>query len=127
MASATAAVARVVEDAFVLADMPFLSFGADEAVAIENCGRMVKEAGADGVKLECGPHTVDLTRRLTQLGIPVQAHLGLTPSTRTRPASSGKGRTGETAKEILDLARKHGTRARSRSSSNTSRLTSAPR
>jgi len=107
MASATAAVARVVEDAFVLADMPFLSFGADEAVAIENCGRMVKEAGADGVKLECGPHTVDLTRRLTQLGIPVQAHLGLTPQHENETGLFRQGTDEETAKEILDLARKH--------------------
>jgi 3-methyl-2-oxobutanoate hydroxymethyltransferase len=109
MASATAAVARATEDAFVLADMPFLSFGADEATAVENCGRMVKEAGADGVKLESGPHTVELTRKLTQLGIPVQAHLGLTPQHENETGLFRQGTTQDAAEEILDLARSHET------------------
>jgi 3-methyl-2-oxobutanoate hydroxymethyltransferase len=107
MASRTAAVARATEDAFVLADMPFLSYGADEAEAIQNCGRMVKEAGADGVKLESGPHTVDLTRRLTQLGIPVQAHLGLTPQSENETGLFRQGTDAEAAEEILELARAH--------------------
>jgi len=107
MASHTASVARVTEDAFVLADMPFLSYGADEAEAIENCGRMIKEAGADGVKLESGPHTVDLTRRLTQLGIPVQAHLGLTPQSENETGLFRQGTDEESAEEIVDLARQH--------------------
>ncbi len=107
MASATAAVARATEDAFVLADMPFLSFGVDEAAAVENCGRMVKEAGADGVKLECGPHTVELTRTLTRLGIPVQAHLGLTPQHENETGLFRQGTSRESAEEILELAREH--------------------
>jgi len=107
MASHTAAVARTVEDAFVLADMPFLSYGGDEAEAIQHCGRMVKEAGADGVKLESGPHTVDLTRRLAQLGIPVQAHLGLTPQHENETGLFRQGTDQESAEEIVDLARAH--------------------
>jgi 3-methyl-2-oxobutanoate hydroxymethyltransferase len=107
MASLTGSVARSVDDAFVIADMPFLSFGVDEAAAIENCGRMVKEAGADAVKLECGPHTVELTRRLTQLGIPVQAHLGLTPQHENETGLFRQGTDEETAREIVDLAREH--------------------
>ena len=79
MVSHTAAVSRASEDALVVADMPFLSFGADWGDSIENCGRMLKEADADAVKLESGPHTVSLTDHLTDLGIPVMAHLGLTP------------------------------------------------
>lgn len=107
MASHTAAVVRGVDDAFVIADMPFLSYGADEAVAVENCGRMVKEAGADAVKLECGPHTVELTRRLTQLGIPVQAHLGLTPQRENETGLFRQGTDEESAREITELARAH--------------------
>jgi 3-methyl-2-oxobutanoate hydroxymethyltransferase len=107
MASLTGSVARSVDDAFVIADMPFLSFGVDEAAAIENCGRMVKEEGADAVKLECGPHTVELTRRLTQLGIPVQAHLGLTPQRENETGLFRQGTDTESAQEILDLAREH--------------------
>jgi len=105
--SHTAAVARATEEAFVIADMPFLSYGVDEAESIRHCGRMVKEAGADGVKLESGPHTVDLTRRLTQLGIPVQAHLGLTPQSENETGLFRQGTDAESAEEIIDLARAH--------------------
>src|SRR6056297_3893465 len=63
MRSRTAAVARATDDAMVVADMPFLSYGVDESEAIENCGRMLKEAEANAVKLESGPHTVELTER----------------------------------------------------------------
>jgi 3-methyl-2-oxobutanoate hydroxymethyltransferase len=73
------AVSRATDEALVVADMPFLSFGVDEAASLENAGRMLKEEGAQAVKLECGTHTIDLTERMTQLGIPVMAHLGLTP------------------------------------------------
>jgi 3-methyl-2-oxobutanoate hydroxymethyltransferase len=107
MASLTASVARATDDALVIADMPFLSYGADEAEAIENCGRMLKEADADAVKLESGPHTVDLTRRLTRLGIPVQAHLGLTPQSENETGLFRQGTSEESARRILDLAREH--------------------
>ena len=108
VASRTAAVVRATERALVIADMPFLSFGVDEADSCENCGRMLKEAGADAVKLESGPHTVDLTERLVQLGIPVMAHLGLTPQ-RVKEFG-GYGRRGterEEAREIVQLAGDH--------------------
>ncbi len=107
IASHTAAVARATERAFVLADMPFLSVGVEEAESLRNCGRMVKEAGADGVKLESGPHTVDLTRRLARLGVPVQAHLGLTPQRENETGLFRQGTDEESAREILDLARDH--------------------
>ena len=107
MASHTAAVARATDDALVIADMPFLSYGADEGDAVENCGRMLKEADADAVKLECGPHTVELTRRLIRLGIPVQAHLGLTPQRENETGLFRQGTDEESAREILDLAREH--------------------
>ncbi|WP_335998558.1 3-methyl-2-oxobutanoate hydroxymethyltransferase [Halorientalis halophila] len=107
IASATAAVARATEDAMVIADMPFLSFGADEDEAIQHCGRMLKEANADAVKLESGQHTVELTRRLTQIGIPVQAHLGLTPQSENETGLFRQGTDEDSAREIVDLAERH--------------------
>ena len=107
MQSHTAAVARGADDAFVIADMPFLSYGADDDDAIEHCGRMVKEADADAVKLECGPHTVELTERLTDIGVPVQAHLGLTPQREKETGLFRQGTSMESAHAMLDLAHKH--------------------
>ncbi|ELZ94131.1 3-methyl-2-oxobutanoate hydroxymethyltransferase [Haloferax mucosum ATCC BAA-1512] len=107
MQSRTAAVARATDDALVVADMPFLSFGVDEASSIEHCGRMLKEADADAVKLESGPHTVELTERLSQLGIPVMAHLGLTPQRVKQLGYSRQGTDRDAAREILDLAKAH--------------------
>ncbi|WP_440989753.1 3-methyl-2-oxobutanoate hydroxymethyltransferase [Haloarchaeobius baliensis] len=107
MASATAAVSRATEDALVVADMPFLSYGHDEKESIENAGRMLKEAGAHAVKLESGPHTVELTERMSQLGIPVMAHLGLTPQRVNQLGYARQGTTEEAAAEMLDLAVAH--------------------
>ncbi len=107
IASLTGAVVRATDDAFVLADMPFLSYGADEDEAVEQCGRMVKEEGADGVKLESGPHTVELTRRLSRLGVPVQAHLGLTPQHENETGLYRQGTEVDAARRIVDLAKEH--------------------
>lgn len=108
IASRTGAVARAVEDALVVADLPFLSVGTDRKTSIENCGRLLKEEDADAIKLECGPHTVSLTEQLVGLGIPVMAHLGLTPQ---RVKEFGgyveQGGDDETAAEMLELAREH--------------------
>lgn len=110
VASRTGAVARATDDALVVTDMPFLSFGVDEANGIENCGRMLKEEGAQAVKLESGPHTVEFTRTLTRLGIPVMAHLGLTPQRVNELGGyTRQATTEEAAREILDLAREHET------------------
>ncbi|MFC7154410.1 3-methyl-2-oxobutanoate hydroxymethyltransferase [Halomarina halobia] len=106
--SHTAAVARAVEDALVVADMPFLSFGVDDAESVRNAGRMLKEANADAVKLESGAHTVGLTERLVALGVPVMAHLGLTPQRVNQLGGYGRQGTDEgAAREIVDLARDH--------------------
>jgi 3-methyl-2-oxobutanoate hydroxymethyltransferase len=107
MASHTGAVARAVDDAVVVADMPFLSYGVETAESLRNAGRMLKEEGAQAVKLESGPHTVDLTRRLVELGIPVQAHLGLTPQ-RVHQLGLGRQATDdEAAEELRRLAAEH--------------------
>lgn len=74
------AVSRAVKNAFILADMPFMSVGVDMAADIRNAGRMLQEAGANAVKIEGhSDYMVELTHRLINLGIPVVSHLGLTP------------------------------------------------
>jgi 3-methyl-2-oxobutanoate hydroxymethyltransferase len=108
VASHTGAVARAADDALVVADMPFLSYGTTRGESIENAGSLIKEAGANAVKIESGPHTVDLTERLVDLGIPVMAHLGLTPQRRNQIGGYARqGTTDEAAAEIHDLAVKH--------------------
>lgn len=105
--SRTAAVARGTDDTLVVADLPFLSFGVDESESVRNAGRMLKEADADAVKLESGPHTVDLTKKMVDVGIPVMAHLGLTPQHVNRLGYKRQGTDRDAAAEILDLARAH--------------------
>lgn len=107
MASHAAAVARGTREAVVVADMPFLSIGVDRSRAVEHCGRMIKEAGANAVKLESGPHTVELTERLTDLGIPVMAHLGLTPQHLNRTGRVRQATTRDEAERLLGLAHDH--------------------
>jgi len=107
MESHTAAVVRGTDEALVVADVPFLGVGGDRGKSVENCGRLLKEAGANAVKIESGPHTVELTEHLTNLGIPVMAHLGLTPQHVNRLGYTRQGTTQETAEEIRDLAVAH--------------------
>ena len=104
----TEAVTRATEDALVVADMPFLSVGVEEAESIRNAGRLLKEAGAAAVKLESGPHTVELTQRMVELGIPVMAHLGLTPQHVNQYGGYPRqGTDQESAERILELAKAH--------------------
>lgn len=105
--SRTAAVARGTEDTLVVADMPFLSFGHDLAEGVVNCGQMLKEADANAVKIESGPHTLELTERLTDMGIPVMAHVGLTPQSVNQAGYVRQGQDPESAREIADLAAAH--------------------
>ncbi|THE64216.1 3-methyl-2-oxobutanoate hydroxymethyltransferase [Salinadaptatus halalkaliphilus] len=108
MARHVGAVSRATDEALVVADMPFLSFGVDEADSLENAGRMIKDAGASAVKLESGPHTVELTERMVELGIPVMAHLGLTPQHVNQYGGYPRQGTDQDAAErILELARQH--------------------
>jgi len=107
VASRTGAVARGVDDALVVADMPFLSFGTDIESGIENCGRMLKEEGANAVKIESSDHTVELTERLTDLGVPVMAHVGLTPQSLNQTGYLRQGTDPEEAREIHERAVRH--------------------
>ncbi len=75
----TRAVRRGVKRALLVADMPFGSFQGSPAEAVNNAARFLKEAGAEAVKLEGGIRIAETVRQLTQAGIPVMGHLGLTP------------------------------------------------
>ena len=75
----TAAVSRGAANAFIVADMPFMSYQADVREAVTNAGRLVKEGGANAVKLEGGAEVCRQIRAIVNASIPVVAHLGLTP------------------------------------------------
>lgn len=75
----TAAVARGAANAFVVADMPFLSYQVSVEDAVRNAGRLVKEGGANAVKLEGGAEVCEQIHAIVKASIPVVAHLGLTP------------------------------------------------
>lgn len=99
------AVGRGASRALVVADMPFLSFGVDRARSLLNAGRFLKEAGAGAVKLEGGIHIVDTVRALTEMGIPVMGHIGLTPQAINQLGSyRTRGRGREEAAALLEAA-----------------------
>jgi 3-methyl-2-oxobutanoate hydroxymethyltransferase len=73
------AVRRGTQWAFLIGDMPFMSYQISPAQAVENAGRMMKEGGCDMVKLEGGQEMAEQVRAIVRAGIPVCAHIGLTP------------------------------------------------
>ena len=96
------AVTRGVEHAMVVGDMPFMSFQASVEEGVRNAGRLVKEGGAQAVKLE-GPQ-VDLVHRLVDIGIPVMAHVGLTPQSVYGIGGYKVQGRGEAATKVLEQA-----------------------
>jgi 3-methyl-2-oxobutanoate hydroxymethyltransferase len=75
----TKAVLRGVSRAMVVGDMPFMSYQISPEEAFRNAGRLMKEAGASAVKLEGGRRVLDIVAHISEAGIPVMGHLGLTP------------------------------------------------
>lgn len=75
----TQAVVRSVEHALIVTDMPFMTYQVSPQEAFRNAGRLMKEAGSGAVKLEGGQRVLEAVRMMTENGIPVMAHLGLTP------------------------------------------------
>lgn len=73
------AVTRAVRRPLVVGDMPFMSYQAGVDRAVANAGRLIQEGGAAAVKLEGGNPSLKLVERLTDIGIPVMGHVGLTP------------------------------------------------
>lgn len=72
-------VVRGCSNTFVIADMPFMSYQVSAAQAVENAGRLIKETGANAVKLEGGAAVTAQIRAIVNAGIPVCAHIGMTP------------------------------------------------
>jgi 3-methyl-2-oxobutanoate hydroxymethyltransferase len=102
----TSAVVRGRRDAMVIGDMPFMSYQASDDEAIHNAGRLMKEAGAHAVKLEGGARVVDIVARLTDMGVPVMGHLGLTPqSVNQFSGYRVQGRSDEQAHRIVQDAK----------------------
>lgn len=102
----TKAVAKGVQRAMVVTDMPFLSYHTDVSTAIKNCGQMIK-FGANAVKIEgFNEYILNVIRRLTETGIPVMGHLGFTPQfLNTLGGYKIQGKTREAAQEILKQAK----------------------
>ncbi len=98
----TRAARRGARDTFLITDMPFLTYQVSPAQALENAGRLVQEGGCEAVKVEGGEEIAPQVRALVRAGIPVCAHIGLTPQSAT--ALSGykvQGRTAEAARKLL--------------------------
>lgn len=96
------AVMRGSRKAMVVVDMPFGSYEGGKEVAYENCARMMKETGAQGVKLESGPTVPETIAYLVQRGIPVMGHVGLRPqAVLTEGAFKAKGKTDDERLRVI--------------------------
>lgn len=102
----TRGVVRAAQHCLVVADMPFGSYQVSEEEGMRNAIRMLKEGGADAVKIEGGAAVAPLIRRLVAAGIPVMGHLGLTPQSVNQLGGYGlRAKTGEEAEALVADAR----------------------
>ncbi len=101
-----AAVARGAKNALVIIDMPFMSYQTSVYDAVVNAGRLMKEGRADAVKLEGGVEVCPQIRAIVNAGIPVCAHVGLTPqSINAFGGFKVQGKSEAAAKKVLEDAR----------------------
>lgn len=102
----TGAVARGSNRAFIIGDMPFMSYNVSIEDGMKNCGDMIK-AGANAVKIEgCNEYLLSLIKRLTDSGIPVLGHLGFTPqSINTLGGHTVQGKDIDAVNKILEQAK----------------------
>jgi len=102
----TRAVRRGLRRALLVADMPYGSYHVDDSDAVRNALRMVKEGGAEAVKVEGGERRVDRIARLVEAEIPVMGHIGLTPqSIHALGGFRVQGKTTDTAEQLFRDAR----------------------
>src|SRR6266511_2583913 len=100
------AVRRAVQRALLVADMPYGSFHTGPDDAVRAALRLVKEGGAEAVKLEGGRKRIDLVKRLVDEEIAVMGHIGLTPQSVNKLGGYRvQGKTAKTARELIDDAR----------------------
>lgn len=101
----TAAVSRGAKDALVIADMPFMSYQTSVYDAVVNAGRLMKEGRANAVKLEGGKEVCPQIKAIVDAGIPVCAHIGLTPqSVNAFGGHRVQGKTEAAAKKLIEDA-----------------------
>jgi 3-methyl-2-oxobutanoate hydroxymethyltransferase len=101
----TKAVKRGTKQAFVVADMPFMTYHTSSTDAMKNAARLIQEAGAHAVKLEGGEIVADTVKRIVDCGIPVMGHIGLTPQfIHQLGGYKLQGKTPETAKHLINDA-----------------------
>lgn len=101
----TKAVKRGTKNAIIVSDMPFLSYHTSIENAVLNAGRMLKEGGANAVKLEGGANVVEQIRAIVNAQIPVMGHLGLTPqSVNVFGGFKVQGKSEETIKQLVEDA-----------------------
>ncbi|EAI0653236.1 TPA: 3-methyl-2-oxobutanoate hydroxymethyltransferase [Campylobacter coli] len=102
----TKAVSRGAKKSFVLADMPFMSYQSSDRDAILNASRFIKESHANGVKVEGGVEITSKIKLISQSGIPVVAHLGLTPqAVNMLGGYRVQGKDLQSAQKIIDDAK----------------------
>ncbi len=101
----TAAVVRAVKRAMVVIDMPFMTYQASIEQALRNCGRAIQKTGCQAVKIEGGEFRAPCIQALVQNGIPVLAHIGLTPQSVQTLGIRVQGRDEEGARQLLADAR----------------------
>ena len=102
---ATSAVARGAHRPLIVADMPFMSYQVDARTALRNAGRLIQEGGAQAVKLEGGQAAVPIIGRLTDAGVAVMGHIGLTPqSVHQLGGYRIQGRTERSARQLVEDA-----------------------
>lgn len=100
-----AAVCRGAKEAFVVVDMPFMSYQPSVRDAVLNAGRIVQGTGCQAVKMEGGAEYADRIKAITQAGIPVVAHIGLTPqSVNAMGGYKVQGRTEAAQQKLLQDA-----------------------
>ena len=101
----TRAVRRGTKRAFLVADMPFLSYQVNADEAVRNAGRLLQEGGANAVKLEGGTAIAPTIRRIVNAGIPVMAHIGFTPQSVNALGIRKQGKDEAGANQLLADAR----------------------
>lgn len=103
----TKAVARGVENALLIADMPFMSYQTSIYEAIRNAGRLVQEGNAEAVKLEGGARVLRQVRAIVKAQIPVMGHLGLTPqSVNVFGGFKVQGKDRDSAEQLIEDAKR---------------------
>ncbi|MBJ7347266.1 MAG: 3-methyl-2-oxobutanoate hydroxymethyltransferase [Thermoleophilaceae bacterium] len=105
MVMLASAVRRGLNCAMLVGDMPFGSYEASDELAVTNAQRFVKEAGCDAVKLERGGSSATRAKAIIEAGIPVMAHVGLTPQSAVQLGGyRAQGRTAAQAKQVIEDA-----------------------